>query len=208
MALDSKVSHADIVAFADDHVNLKREDVRAHRDQVNQLRARLDNHIAAHPAFDLVKMLQSGSVAKGTALKTINDMDVAVYVRAGKAPEAETELLVWVSDRLREAYGGLMKADQFVPQHHCVQVQFRGSGLDVDVAPVIYEGGTDDIGYLIAKDTGERVLTSIPLHLTFTRRRKAAHPRHYRQMVRLVKWWKRIQAAQHESFRFKSFMTE
>ena len=110
--------------------------------------------------------------------------------------------------RLREAYGGLMNADQFVPQHHCVQVQFRGSGLDVDVVPVLYEGDRDDRGYLITKDTGDRVLTSIPLHLAFTRKRKAVHKTHFRQMVRLVKWWKRMQAAERENFKFKSFMIE
>jgi hypothetical protein len=168
--LDSKISHADIVAFADDRVNLKREDVKAHREQVGRLRAKLETYIAAHPGFDLVKMLQSGSVAKGTALKTINDMDVAVYVKAGKAPGSETKLFDWLAKRLRDASGDLMAADQFVPQHHCVQVQFRGSGLDVDVVPVLYEGAADDRGYLITKDTGDRVLTSIPLHLAFTRK--------------------------------------
>ena len=208
MTLDSKISHADIVAFADDRVNLKRADVKAHREQVGRLRAKLETYIAAHPGFDLVKMLQSGSVAKGTALKTINDMDVAVYVKAGKAPDSETKLIDWLAERLREAYGDLMAADQFVPQHHCVQVQFRGSGLDVDVVPVLYEGAADDRGYLITKDTGDRVLTSIPLHLAFTRKRKTAHQTHYRQMVRLVKWWKRVQVAERDGFKFKSFMTE
>jgi tRNA nucleotidyltransferase (CCA-adding enzyme) len=72
VTLDSRITHADIVAFADDRVNLKGEDVKAHREQVDRLRAKLETYIAAHPGFDLVKMLQSGSVAKGTALKTIN----------------------------------------------------------------------------------------------------------------------------------------
>lgn len=89
-AVDSKISHADIVAFADNRVNLRREDMNAHREQVGRLRAKLETYIAAHPGFDLVKMLRSGSVANGTALKTINDMDVAVYVKAGRAPGSET----------------------------------------------------------------------------------------------------------------------
>lgn len=208
LVLDSKVSHADIAAFADQKVNLKREDVKAHREQVGRLRDRLSSYIDAHPDFDLVKMLNSGSVAKGTALKTINDIDVAVYVKASKAPGNEGELLEWLAARLREAYGDLMSADQFVPQHHCVQVQFRGSGLDVDVVPVLYEGGADDRGYLITKDTGKRVLTSIPLHLEFIRARKIRYKTHFRQLVRLVKWWKRVRARQDESFKFKSFMIE
>ena len=206
--MDSKIVHADIVRFADDRVNLKREDVKAAREQVQTLRDKLAAYIAAHPGFDLVKMLQSGSVAKGTALRTIDDMDVAVYVKHGSEPRKERELPEWLAARLREAYGDLMGADQFVPQQHCVRVSFRGSGLEVDVAPVLYDGGADDRGYLITKDTGQRVLTSIPLHLEFIRKRKAAHKTHYRQMVRLVKWWKRVQEPQRKGFRFKSFMTE
>jgi tRNA nucleotidyltransferase (CCA-adding enzyme) len=206
--LDRHVKHSDVAAFADERINLKRDDVQAYREQVGRLRTKLVTYIAAHPGFDLVKILHSGSVAKGTALRTINDMDVAVYVRAGSAPEDEKKLIHWLKDRLQEAYGDLLNPDQFLPQHHCVTVSFRGSGLDVDIVPVLYEGGADDLGYLITKDTGDRVLTSIPLHLKFTRTRKDAHKRHYRQMVRLVKWWARIQKNERDDFRFKSFMIE
>lgn len=205
---ESKVSHADIAAFAAEKVNLKRDDVKADREQVNRLRDRLANYIDAHPDFDLIKMLNSGSVAKGTALKTINDIDVAVYVKASNAPGDEKALLQWLAARLREAYGDLMSSDQFVPQDHCVRVEFRGSGLDVDVAAVLYEGGADDRGYLITKDTGKRVLTSIPLHLQFIRARKNKYRTHFRQLVRLVKWWKRVRARQDANFKFKSFMIE
>ena len=173
-----------------------------------RLRTKLETYIAAHPGFDLVKMLHSGSVAKGTALRTINDMDVAVYVTAGKAPQDEKKLIAWLTERLQKAYGDTLKPEQFSPQHHCVTVSFKGSGLDVDVVPVLYEGGADDRGYLITEDTGDRVLTSIPLHLKFTRTRKEAHKRHYRQMVRLVKWWAGIQKNERDNFRFKSFMIE
>src|SRR5437763_2096265 len=158
------VTNSNIKSYANDSVNLREDDVAEYREQVNRLRERLDKYIKEHPDYGLVKMLHSGSVRKGTALKTINDMDVAVYVRASDAPADEQKLLSWLADRLREAYSNL-KPDQFTPQTHCVTVSFRGSGLDVDVAPVLYEGDPDDRGYLITKDTGDRVLTSIRLHL-------------------------------------------
>jgi tRNA nucleotidyltransferase (CCA-adding enzyme) len=201
------ITHSDIAKFADESVNLKRDDVAEYREQVNRLRERLDKYIKEHPDYGLVKMLHSGSVRKGTALKTINDMDVAVYVRASDAPADEQKLLSWLADRLREAYSNL-KPDQFTPQTHCVTVSFRGSGLDVDVAPVLYEGDPDDRGYLITKDTGDRVLTSIRLHLEFVRKRKKECPTHYAQFIRLVKWWARLQKRNSEAFRFKSFMAE
>jgi len=41
--------------------------------------------------------------------------------------------------------------------------------------------------YLFAVNVGEPVLTSIPLHLTFIRKRKAQQKDHFAQVVRLVK---------------------
>ena len=205
--LDRYITHKELATFADDKINLKRDDVSEYRAQVNRLRDKLNSYISEHPDFDLVKMLNSGSVAKGTALRTINDMDVAVYVKAGEAPQETPKLVDWLLDRLREAYGKSLKPEQFQAQHHCVTVSFRGSGLDVDVVPVLYEGEDDDYGFLITHDTGDRVHTSIPLHLRFNRSRKEAHPR-FRQMVRFVKWWARTQKNERDGFRFKSFLAE
>jgi len=207
MTVDRYVSHGVLRDWAGERVNLKRDDVTAHRAQVANLRAKLERHIADHPDYGLVKIRHSGSVAKGTALRTINDMDVAVYVKASEAPTAESQLLSWLADRLRAAYS--QKAhDDFTIQHHCVTILFHGSGLNVDVVPVIYEGEADDIGYLITKDTGARVRTSVTQHLTFIRTRKTAQPLHFAQTVRLLKWWVRQLKQQDEHFRFKSFMVE
>lgn len=206
--IDRHVTHSSIAAFASERVNLSREDVADYRAQVSRLRDKLTTYIKDHPGFDLVKVLHSGSVAKGTALKTLNDMDVAVYVKKGAAPQDEASLLDWTAARLREAYGGTIRSDQVTIGHHCVTLAFKGSGLDVDVVPVLYEGDPRDRGYLVPPSTGARVLTSIPLHLEFVRKRKDARPHHYRQMVRLVKWWAGIQKQSRNDFRFKSFITE
>lgn len=201
------VQHSHIRAFAEAKVNLKREDVKAYRDQVNRLRERLAEYIKDHPDYDLIKMLHAGSVMKGTALKTVNDMDVAVYIRPSDETADERRLLSWLAGRLRDVYP-TMRSAQFTVQDHCVTVSFAGSGLDVDVVPVIAEGDGNDHGDLIVKDTGERVRTSIPLHLDFIRKRKEAQPDHFAQIVRLVKWWVRQRKSESDSFRFKSFMVE
>ena len=142
-------------------------------EQVNLLRERLEAKIDEDPAFDLIKMLHAGSVAKGTALRTVNDLDVAVYVKTGDAPKADSELIPWLAERLAEANPN-MKPDQFEPQTHCVTINFRGTDLNVDVVPVLYEGDEEDCGWLVRKHSGDRVLTSIPLHLTVYERPQAA----------------------------------
>ena len=201
------VDHNDLVRFAADRVNLPRDVANEYRAQVRRLRERLTTKINLDPSFDLVKMLHSGSVAKGTALRTVNDLDVAVYTKAGAAPKNDAELIPWLADRLIEASPNL-KPDQFQRQDHCVTVSFRGSGLDVDVVPVLHEGDPDDCGYLVRKHTGERVLTSIPRHLEFIRTRKTRHGAAFAELIRLTKWWKRVEARRDPDFRFKSFMIE
>jgi tRNA nucleotidyltransferase (CCA-adding enzyme) len=203
----AQISHADIAAFADDSVNLKREDAQEYREQVGRLREKLDKYAADHPDYGLIKTLLSGSLAKGTSLKTLNDIDVAFYVKAEKTPSAEPDLLEWLAQRLREAYPQ-MKPDQIKPNRHSVCIKFSGSGLNVDVVPVQYKGDPDDRGYLFAFDGGEPVLTSIPLHLTFIRKRKARQQTDFAQIIRLVKWWVLLQKGKDSEFRLKSFMTE
>lgn len=203
------ISHSDISSFADSKVNLPADKAKEYREQVKNLREKLEKHIVEDPNFDLVKMLHSGSVAKGTALKIIHDMDVAVYLK--KSVEVkDSELLTWLMAKLKEAYSNL-GADQFsCPSgSHCVTISFKGVGLDVDVVPVIEDDNPDDdYGYLVTKDTGDQVLTNITLHLEFILKRKKAQPHHFRQVVRLVKWWIHQVKVKDSTFRFKSLMVE
>lgn len=208
-----KITHDDVAAFAARAVNLQRDTANERRRQVNTLRDRLATHIADNPGFSLVKMLHAGSVAKGTALRTFNDFDVAIYVKRDDAPVEETVLVEWTADRLREAYRGVLDPSQITPSTHCVNVHFKSTGTDVDVVPVLYEGDPDDRGYLIAKDSVDRtdwLLTSVRLHLDFVRDRRNACKDDWAQVVRLVKWWVREQRMHTpgDEFRFKSFMVE
>lgn len=201
------IDHEGIKQFAAARVDLPAERAKTYRDQVRALRERLASKISEDPEIGLIKMLHSGSVAKGTALRTVNDLDVAVYVTAAKAPNSTPDLLGWLRERLVQANSN-MNSEQFVLQEHCVTVSFKGSGLDVDVVPVLYEGEDDDMGYLIRKGSGERVRTSIPLHLDFIRRRKQLHGPGFAQVIPLTKWWKRVELEADASFRLKSFMQE
>ncbi len=197
------ITDSDLTNFINDRVCLKQERANQYRSQVNTLRERLASFIKDNPEFDLIKMLHSGSVAKGTALSTLNDMDVAVYIKPDNIENYEIfQVLEYIRDALRKVYEGLMEPEQFSLGTHCVRVDFRGSGLDVEVVPVIYRGKLNDRGELLNRDTGKWVETSIPLHLEFIRARKDSYPL-YADMVRLTKWWKN-----ERDFKFKSFAIE
>lgn len=203
----SHVDHSDIVHFAADHVNLRREDAKEMREQVWRLRDRLEDYIHDHPDFSLRKMLLSGSLAKGTALKSINDVDVACYVSADDAPASIGELISWLVEKLRGAFSNF-SPDQVKPNVFSVTVTFKGSGLRVDVVPILYAGDPAWRGHLVSRENGEKLLTSIPMHLEFTGKRKKANPDHYAQLVRLIKYWVAFKKGEEEQFRFKSFMVE
>lgn len=208
MTIARYVQHEVLAKFAQDRVNLSPQRAREYREQGNRMRERLEKHIAAHPDYALVKMLNAGSVAKGTALTTIGDMDLAVYVKRVAVPEGDEELVRWLRDRLRECYPQLDE-DQFELREHCVQIHFRSRNLvDVDVVPVLYDGEPDNMGCLIVRDTGERVVTSVSRHLDFIRSRKGGSPSDFAQVIRLLKWWAGELKDRDPSFRFKSFMIE
>jgi tRNA nucleotidyltransferase (CCA-adding enzyme) len=203
----SHVGHSELFRFADQHVNLKKDDVTHYREQVRHLREKLESHIAQHPEFAVKKMLLSGSLAKGTALKSIDDIDVAVYISADEAPKGVNELIPWLADRLRQAYPNF-KPEQVKENKYTVTVQYSQSGLRVDVVPIFYAGDPDWKGHMIAKDTGETVMTSIHQHLEFIRRRKSVNEKHFAQIVRFLKYWVRQRKLENADFRFKSFMIE
>jgi tRNA nucleotidyltransferase (CCA-adding enzyme) len=203
------VNHAALQIFADDRVNLPKTEVDKYRAQVQRLRDHLQRVIDQHEHYKLIKTLHSGSVRKGTALRNVSDMDVAAYLDALQVPEGnENKLISELAAILRSAYGNTKAADDFEEQAHSVKVHFHGSGLDVDVAPVIYAGLADDRGDLITKD-GLRVETSIKVHLEFIRARKQKYGKGYAQLIRFLKYWAREQKrTRGDDFRCKSFLLE
>lgn len=201
------IGHSDIATFAVERVNLPKVNADKYREQVRGLRDRLTKHVNENPDFALKKMLLSGSLAKGTALRSINDIDVALYVSGSDAPADTQELLTYIADRLVQAYPNITSS-QVTKNTFSVTLSFKGSGLDVDVVPILYSGDPLWKGNLINQDDGSFLETSIPMHLEFMRTRKAASPNDYAQVIRLVKYWARRQKSERSSFRFKSFMIE
>jgi len=136
-------------------------------------------------------MLLSGSLAKGTALRSLNDIDVACYISGADAPNNVPELLDYLAERLRKTFPNF-SPDQVQPQTYSVTVSFRGSGLDVDVVPIIYNEDPQWYGNLISQEDGTFLKTSIPLHIDFIRKRKQAHEKDFAQVARLLKFWSRL----------------
>ena len=115
------IDHDDIVQFAKDRVNLPKDKASEYRAQAGRLRDKLEGYLSEHPNFTLKKMLLSGSLAKGTALRSLNDIDVACYISGAEAPHEIKALLDYLAERLRKAFPNF-NPDQVKPQTYSVCV--------------------------------------------------------------------------------------
>jgi SMODS domain-containing protein len=201
------VGHDEIATFAQDKVNLPKDKADEYRAQARRLKEKLEGYLSEHPDFTLKKMRLSGSLAKGTALRSLNDIDVSCYISGADAPKDVQALLDYLAERLRRAFPNF-SPDQVQPQTYSVRVSFRVSGLDVDVVPILYDDDPLWYGNLVSQDDGSFLKTSIPLHLEFAAKRKRTQEKHFAQVVRLVKFWAKRAKQDREGFRFKSFMVE
>ncbi len=182
------VGHGEIVSFAQERVNLPKDKADEYRAQARRLREKLEGYLSEHPDFTLKKMMISGSLAKGTALRSLNDIDVACYISGADTPNDVTSLLNYLAERLRNAFPNFSH-DQITPQTYSVTVSFRGTGLDVDVVPILYSGDPDWFGNLVSQEDGSFLETNIPFHIEFIRKRKQAQQNDFVQVVRLIKFW-------------------
>ena len=122
-------------------------------------------------------------------------------------PDRITELIDWLAKKLESAFPNF-KPEQIKRKTYSVGVNFISTGNEVDVVPILYGGDPQWRGYLISQDTGEKLMTSVPMHLEFVRKRKKANEIHFAQLVRLIKFWSNLRKQEDEGFRFKSFLVE
>lgn len=201
------VGHDEIEQFAKAKVNLPKEQADEYRAQAGRVREKVTTYVTDHPGFALKKILLSGSLAKGTALRTLNDIDMACYVSGSDAPADIAELLEYLAEKLRTAFPNLSR-DQVKPKTYSVTISFKGTGLDVDVVPILYYGDEDWYGCVISQEDGSLLETCIPRHLEFIRSRKKKQETHFAQVIRLAKYWVKYMKTERDGFRFKSFMVE
>ena len=198
------IDHADIVRFAKDRVNLPKDRANEYRSQAKRLRDKLKDYLASYPDFSLRKMILSGSLAKGTALRTLNDIDVACYIKGDISNVPD--LLQHLTKRLYDAFPNF-NPDQITTQTYSIRVSFRGTGLDVDIVPVLYNDDPDWYGAVVSQEDGSFLKTNILRHIEFIQKRKSKCE-HFSQVVRLIKFWIRKETMKNNNFKFKSFMVE
>lgn len=161
--------------------------------QVDRLIENLCRNVRDKTKIKITKVVKAGSFAKFTILrKTADspvDVDVVFYI-SGKDASAETldDLNTLIYDLLVEQYPN-KSVEDFQIQRKAATVTFVGSGLSVDIVPVIEDPSRAGYGWQYDIHDGSKVQTCAPCQIKFVRDRKNVDD-DFRTLVRLAKKWR------------------
>ncbi|GJL85324.1 MAG: hypothetical protein DHS20C02_10990 [Micavibrio sp.] len=160
--------------------------------QVDKLISALDKNLKDQTDIKITKVVKAGSFAKHTILRKTNedpvDVDVVFYI-SGRNVDHETfsSLSETIHDLLIKIYP-TKEVEDFTIQRKAATVEFKASGLSVDIVPVIEDPSRSGYGWQFDKD-GSRMETCAPCQIQFVRDRKDKDS-DFRTLVRLAKKWR------------------
>jgi tRNA nucleotidyltransferase (CCA-adding enzyme) len=174
--------------------------------QVDRLVSALSNRLKDQTDIKIAKVVKAGSFAKYTILQKTNqdpvDVDVVFYISGKDAASESLETLTQtIFDALIKLYPN-KSVEHFEIQRKAATVKFVGSGLSVDIVPVIANAWKPGYGWQYDLQDGSRVETCAPCQIKFVQNREDKDP-NFRTLVRLGKRWSR-----QTEVKLKSFMVE
>ncbi|ODM47338.1 nucleotidyltransferase [Ruegeria sp. PBVC088] len=175
--------------------------------QVDRLIAELSKSIREKTKIKITKVVKAGSFAKFTILrKTASDpvdVDVVFYIDANSV---DGETLQTLNNKIYELLIDVYptkSVEDFEIQRKAAKVSFVGTGLDVDIVPVIADESRDGYGWQYDLQDGSKVETCAPCQIKFVRDRKDKD-NDFRTLVRMAKRWRNYAEVTH----LKSFHIE
>ena len=194
--------------YYDSHVLRLPDDKRTeYHEQVDRLIAELDRSIRNRTEIKITKVVKAGSFAKFTILRKTSadpvDVDIVFYL-SGRSVDHETlaSLIDTIHALLIKIYP-TKEVGHFEIQRKAATVAFVGSGLSVDIVPVIEDPRHADYGWQFDIHDGSVIQTCAPCQIQFVKARKDKDE-HFRTLVRLAKRWRN----QAELNPLKSFVIE
>jgi hypothetical protein len=182
------------LAYYDSNVlRLPADKRREYHAQVDRLVDELSRHVRDKTEIKITKVVKAGSFAKFTILKKTAidpvDVDVVFYI-SGRNVDRETlqSLNDTIYSLLLRVYPN-KSVEDFEIQRKAATVTFVGSGLSVDIVPVIEDVDRPGYGWQYDLQDGSRMQTCAPCQIQFVRARKAVD-KDFRTLVRMAKKWR------------------
>lgn len=184
----------------------KRETYNA---QVDRLIAALRDSLKKQDKISIKRVVKAGSFAKHTILRKTSedavDVDVVFYISGEKVDE---ETFSSLSQKIYEALIKLYPnkaVEDFEIQRKAATVTFVGTGLDVDIVPVIENPNKEGYGWQFDRIDGSKTETCAPCQVKFVKDRKDQDP-DFRTLVRLAKRWRTKAECPLKSFHIELIM--
>ncbi len=183
---------------------------KEYHDQVDRLISALTKRVHEQSDIKITKVVKAGSFAKYTILRKTSedpvDVDVVFYI-SGRSVDKESlaSLNQLIYDALIKLYPNKTVED-FEIQRKAATVTFVGTGLSVDIVPVIEDTARAGYGWQFDIHDGTKVQTCAPRQIKFVRDRKDKDP-DFRTLVRLAKKWRnRVELKPLKSFAIELIM--
>src|ERR1043166_8969857 len=161
--------------------------------QADHLIGCLQAKIEEETSFGVKKFVKTGSLMKGTSLKPRDgfavDADIAVALDVSEASKADINSLHAKIRRLLIAIYPQKVESDFAVQPRTLGIEFRVSGLCVDLVPIILIASKPGYAWQPSSQGQPPVMTNIQGQLDFIKARRDNDPM-YRILVRMLKRWR------------------
>lgn len=192
-----KLNNTELGHFVD-KIKLQNENMSKYRDQINNLKAKLEDKIKNDEStgIKVSKYLLAGSWKKRTILKATGDnpidIDLVLFVTGDDNLQNDLKKVHdYIVNYLEEIYPtkDINKDVDADGNTKSITIRFSGSGLEVDIVPVVPLSSPEKYVWQPQRGGGGKYRTSVEKHLDFSLNLRHANPS-YTSIVRALKWWK------------------
>ena len=201
------LTNTELRSYDSNILRLPADKRKEYHEQVDRLVVVLSKSLRDRTEIKITRVVKAGSFAKYTILRKTSvdpvDVDVVLYI-SGR--DADKETLDSLNDTIYELLIALYpnkSVEDFEIQRKAATVTFVGSGLSVEIVPVIEDESQPGYGWQFDIHDGTKVQTCAPCQIKFVRDRKNQDG-DFRTLVRMAKRWRN----QAELKPLKSFAIE
>lgn len=179
-------------------IKLQPENMDKYRAQLKHLKEKLEKKIIEDKSNGLriTKYIIAGSWKKHTILKPTGDnpidIDLVLFVGGDKNIHQDLKKLYdFIIEYLEDIYPqkDIKKDVDAEGNTKSVTITFIGTGLQVDIVPVVPLDQPIDYVWQPSRRGGKKFITSVSKQLSFSIEKRRNNPS-YTSIVRAIKWWK------------------
>lgn len=192
-----RLSNSQLQVFVD-KIRLKPENMQKYREQIDNLKTKLDEKIKndKRTGLKVTKYVIAGSWKKHTILRPTGDnpidIDLVLFVEGDENIQNDLKKLHdFIVEYLEEIYPqkDINRDVDAEGNTKSITIKFSGTGLEVDIVPVVPLSSPKEYVWQPQRGGGGKYITSISKQLDFSAQLRKDNTS-YTAVVRALKWWR------------------